>query len=215
MKEFSCKHCGVDFQSKKACKSRTPKYCSKSCYGESLKFKKKCLLCDEEIINKHSAAMKHRKYCSKQCQSKARKGTQLSYEWRKAISEARLNSDKCKGINLYNWKGGSENRNKKNKEFYHNRRSAGKIDFVYLNQLLKEQRNSCFYCNESLVNYKAIEHLKPVSKGGTNEWHNLVYSCKSCNSKKKDKDFWQFCIEINNLQLMDSLVQYDAYIKTR
>ena len=46
-----------------------------------------------------------------------------------------------------------------------------------------------FFCESDLTNYKAIEHLTPVSRGGDNEKYNLVYSCKSCNSKKTTADF--------------------------
>jgi 5-methylcytosine-specific restriction endonuclease McrA len=172
-------------------------------------------LCGEEIINKHSVSLKHRKYCSKECQSESRRGTTLPKEWRDALSEGRKRSEKCKGPNLYNWKGGKENRNRLNKKRYYEQKTRGELDLKYLEQLLIEQNQSCFYCQKSLLDYKAIEHCNPIKKGGDNAWHNLVYSCKSCNSKKKDKYFWDFCIEINKPELMNSLVQYDAYIKSR
>ena len=34
--KFNCLTCGTEFQSKKTCKSRTPKYCTKECYAKSL-----------------------------------------------------------------------------------------------------------------------------------------------------------------------------------
>lgn len=32
MKTFTCLKCGIEFETEKACKSRQPKYCSRSCY---------------------------------------------------------------------------------------------------------------------------------------------------------------------------------------
>jgi 5-methylcytosine-specific restriction endonuclease McrA len=33
-----------------------------------------------------------------------------------------------------------------------------------------------------------IDHIKPLSKGGTNHPKNLQLTCPSCNGSKKDKD---------------------------
>lgn len=43
----------------------------------------------------------------------------------------------------------------------------------------------CQYCgtNKNLT----LDHLIPKSKGGTNDWLNLVTCCESCNKKKGDK----------------------------
>lgn len=43
----------------------------------------------------------------------------------------------------------------------------------------------CVYCltNKNLT----IDHLIPKSKGGKNDWLNLVTCCESCNKKKGDK----------------------------
>lgn len=43
----------------------------------------------------------------------------------------------------------------------------------------------CVYCgdNKNLT----LDHLIPKSKGGKNDWYNLVTCCDSCNKKKGDK----------------------------
>ena len=105
MKKYKCIQCEKDFESKKGCKSRQPKYCSRECYAESLKLNKRCKFCGSIIENKHSVSMKNRIYCSRECHGKARRNIPLSNEWKKALSEGRKNSDKCKG-KIFKWKGG-------------------------------------------------------------------------------------------------------------
>lgn len=43
----------------------------------------------------------------------------------------------------------------------------------------------CVYCgdNKNLT----LDHLIPKSKGGKNDWYNLVTCCDTCNKKKGDK----------------------------
>lgn len=45
----------------------------------------------------------------------------------------------------------------------------------------------CPYCGETFEDGH-IDHIIPVSKGGTNDRENLVYCCAHCNLSKRDKD---------------------------
>jgi hypothetical protein len=205
MKIVECKTCKKEFTTKKNCKSREPKYCSKQCYAESLRINKRCKLCDKVIENKHSVSMHKRVYCSKECQSKSRKGIKFDESWKKALSEGRKKSEKCKGQNLYNWKGGKETELIRIKQSFYKRKKALKLDMPidFLGKMLIAQNNKCFYCNNDLKEYKAIEHLTPVSKNGDNEIYNLVYSCKTCNSKKRQLTLEQFAIKNKRLDLLN------------
>lgn len=49
----------------------------------------------------------------------------------------------------------------------------------------------CPYCKTS-GHKLTIDHLVPVSQGGTNDIWNLVPCCLSCNSSKCDEDFLQW-----------------------
>lgn len=51
-------------------------------------------------------------------------------------------------------------------------------------KLKLSQPNNCWYCGDE--NPDTIDHVKPVSKGGSDNLDNLVLSCKSCNSSKKN-----------------------------
>jgi len=200
MKSYSCNICHNIFESKKGCKNRTPKFCSNKCYSETLKKHKTCLSCGNDFVK-----WWRKKFCSKKCQSKFRKGKPLSAEWKEALSEGRKKSEKCKGKNLYNWKGGKETEAQRMKIASHKRRSLQKllIDKIFLENLLKAQSNKCFFCECDLSNYKAIEHLTPLSRGGDNQIYNLVYSCKSCNSKKRNKTLEEYAIKTNNFHWID------------
>lgn len=62
---------------------------------------------------------------------------------------------------------------------------------------LREQYgDNCFYCGVEMTfdrtpkgepkpaNKATIEHIHPVSKGGTHTWDNVVLACLSCNCRK-------------------------------
>lgn len=52
-------------------------------------------------------------------------------------------------------------------------------------KLLLIQKCKCFYCQEDITPLNAnIDHVVPVSKGGTNIHTNLVASCVRCNDEK-------------------------------
>lgn len=203
IKSYNCLYCGESFFCKKACRSRTPKYCSTKCYGESLKINKPCKRCGK-IIDAKGASVKNRVYCSNQCSTMSRKGKPFPDSWKKALSEGRKKSDKCKGKNLYNWKGGKETEPLRRKESFYRRKKNLKLKMPtgFLKNLLKVQNNKCFYCESNLDLYKSIEHLTPVSEGGDNQPFNLVYSCKSCNSKKRTLTLEAYCIKHNRLDLI-------------
>ncbi len=206
-----CGTCGVEFTSSKNCKTRKPKFCSKKCYGKSIEIHKFCKLCGEEI-KVNNTAKKHRIYCSYDCSHSARKGIKFSESWKKAISEGRKNSDKCKGENLYNWKGGYENVKIYQKKRYHQKRAAGIIDFEYLKILFKLQGGECYYCGSDITKKgkKHIEHLVPISRGGGNDWMNLVYSCGSCNSKKNTMTLAEYAIKNIRPDWLNNMIQFNA-----
>ena len=69
----------------------------------------------------------------------------------------------------------------------HNRRKRKRIS--HYNQIYKrllfKYKFKCVLCgmNEDLT----IDHIIPVSKGGSDEESNLQLMCKSCNSRKGDR----------------------------
>ena len=54
---------------------------------------------------------------------------------------------------------------------------------------------ACVYCGVSLEDgaVLTLDHLRPVSKGGSNEASNLVTACQTCNSRRKNRTVRGFC----------------------
>jgi len=52
--------------------------------------------------------------------------------------------------------------------------------------LFGRDRHICAYCGKHFPNYNHLsrDHIVPKSRGGKNEWMNVVTACKNCNSEK-------------------------------
>ena len=67
------------------------------------------------------------------------------------------------------------------------RRNIPALPKALTETLLNYYGSICVYCGEEASGF---DHLHPVSRGGINDLHNLVPSCKSCNSKKWVHPIW-------------------------
>lgn len=206
IRQYICLACGSTFLSDKGCATRTPKYCSQKCAGVKARKMKVCAFCGKEFYD-----WTKDKYCSRECSSAALRGVPLSDEHRKKLSEARKASPKCHGENLYNWKGGASTYRERLKIYSKTRRdrTRTRIDPKYLDMLRKGQANRCFFCGKDMGETPTLEHLTPVSRGGTNTPHNLVYACKSCNSKKHTSTLEEYIIKTGHIYLAD---RYDCVL---
>ena len=68
-------------------------------------------------------------------------------------------------------------------------------------RVLVRDKKKCAYCNNSA---NTIDHINPVSKGGSNTWLNTVASCKPCNSKKGDKSISEVGMTLKNKPFIPS-----------
>lgn len=50
------------------------------------------------------------------------------------------------------------------------------------------QRGRCAICSSKLSSRYHVDHIKPISMGGTNDPRNIQLLCKSCNQKKSFRD---------------------------
>jgi 5-methylcytosine-specific restriction endonuclease McrA len=111
-----------------------------------------------------------------------------------------------KGCNLGckhpRWKG-IEGRKERRKKQYQKRkaimRGGGdlpikRIQLVYEDNIKKYGTLTCIYCLQSIEFGKdTLEHKHPLSRGGTNDYSNLAIACRSCNSKKNNKTYDEYC----------------------
>lgn len=63
--------------------------------------------------------------------------------------------------------------------------------------IFKRDNHTCTYCgsNKNLT----VDHIHPKSKGGKNDWENLITCCFGCNSKKGDQTLEQSGMKLSFL----------------
>lgn len=95
---------------------------------------------------------------------------------------------------------------KANPEKHHhfqNRRRARKFENGGSHTLEQRQAkfagfgNACVYCGTT--ERLTIDHMIPLSRGGTDDIENIVPACRSCNSKKHDKTAEEFLEDTGRL----------------
>lgn len=92
----------------------------------------------------------------------------------------------------------------KPKDYYRDR--AGRLE------ILERDHRRCIYCLAELdeKSYR-IDHLVPLSKGGTDFKNNLATSCNPCNSKKRDMDVLTFLQQ----NYRKGLLEQNEYLEQR
>lgn len=51
----------------------------------------------------------------------------------------------------------------------------------------ERQKHKCFYCGKPLGAKQHVDHVTPLSKGGSNGPENIVVTCPTCNMRKHNK----------------------------
>lgn len=54
-------------------------------------------------------------------------------------------------------------------------------------ELYSQQNGLCYYCREELYGQYDVDHVIPLSRGGSNGVDNLVIACAFCNRSKGNK----------------------------
>jgi 5-methylcytosine-specific restriction endonuclease McrA len=58
------------------------------------------------------------------------------------------------------------------------------------NEIKEIFNNKCCYCGRERILEQ--DHFIPLSKGGAYTFNNIVPACKSCNSGKRNNDFFEW-----------------------
>ncbi len=72
----------------------------------------------------------------------------------------------------------------------HKKRAHGSLTRAVWEEVCRRYADTCIYCGST--EKITIEHLTPVSRGGTNKATNLAPACLSCNSSKRNKTYDEY-----------------------
>lgn len=64
------------------------------------------------------------------------------------------------------------------------RASEGFYTAQQLQEQFQRQKGKCYYCKAKFGKIYHVDHVVPLSKGGTNEINNIVLACPTCNMRK-------------------------------
>lgn len=72
---------------------------------------------------------------------------------------------------------------------YRARKLAATTEKVDYKQIIERDKSICWICKQIVPEDKIdIDHIIPLTRGGSHSYENLAVSCTSCNRKKNNKD---------------------------
>lgn len=71
-----------------------------------------------------------------------------------------------------------------------------RITHTTIEDLLIKYNEKCAYCGKCVKEEYHIDHKRPLSRGGGNEFENLALSCPTCNFKKGAMTSEEFRVSI-------------------
>jgi hypothetical protein len=81
--------------------------------------------------------------------------------------------------------------------------------------LFKRDAHICMYCGQRfLSNQLSRDHVTPLSRGGKDNWNNVVTACRSCNNLKAWRTPEQAKLQLIAIPFTPSYAEY-IYLKGR
>jgi 5-methylcytosine-specific restriction endonuclease McrA len=180
-KIYTCKYCGKQFKSRKACSTRTPQYCSKECFSEDIKGKHGGGVHKGNVPWNKGLHMWADKPHPRGTLGKPSllKGVKLSLEMRKKLSDSHrgLKYPNNAGENSHFWKGGitPENEKQRKSAEYNNWRLA----------VFERDHYTCQDCHK-VGGYLHAHHIKKFSEYPELRFdvENGITLCMECHAKR-------------------------------
>lgn len=72
------------------------------------------------------------------------------------------------------------------------RSAEGNISADEIWQMHSDQGGMCAYCEIPLFGTWHVDHMMPISRGGSNDWTNAALTCPDCNLRKGAKSAEEF-----------------------
>ncbi len=148
-----------------------------------------CNHCGKQWITKRNHLYKH---CSNECRYKD-EYKPIQHEERTCLEcgsvfvPKHIDSKRCSDVCIKKY-----NNRYKDKRYNELKKIRAYDSSISINEIIRRQGDKCYLCDEvvevdSHYNsdyYPSIEHVIPISKGGTHEWHNVKLAHRKCNSEK-------------------------------
>lgn len=117
---------------------------------------------------------------------------QKQYETNKKWRQSHSDKDKEYGLAWARRNRDSVNA-KKHRYRARKKNADGSYTLEQIQALYEAQNHRCYHCDIDLeVVGKSLDHLIPLSRGGSNNIDNLGWLCPGCNSSKRDKMPWEW-----------------------
>lgn len=116
-------------------------------------------------------------------------------ERKRAKDRAYYKANKQRAIeNAARWKAANRERARELARLYWSRKraSGGTHTPDEIWQMVDDQQGLCAYCETPLFGTYHIDHMIPVSRGGTDDWTNLAIACPTCNISKSARTVEEF-----------------------
>lgn len=191
----TCKQCGEE-------KSITEFYRAKGCKDGCRPECKKCFLLK---IDRKQRAVTYKIYCEKNKD----KRRVTAKAWREANKQrraeysksyAKANKQRLLEYNKAHAKANPEQYAARSRNRRALKRAAkGTHTAADIHNLLALQRKKCVACHKSIAKGYHVDHIVPLSSGGSNDKYNLQLLCSNCNQTKYTRDNTEFMQSKGNL----------------
>jgi 5-methylcytosine-specific restriction endonuclease McrA len=160
--------------------------------------------------NQAEISRKKRQHRLENIEEERRKGRERMAVFKALVVDARENGDpdgiyahykEMNARTLRNWRKNNplQVRVQVSNRAARNRNAHGSHTDEDIQRIKNQQRNKCAYCRKPLGKKWHIDHIKPISKGGSNEPSNIQLTCAICNTKKNAHDPIYFAQKLGKL----------------